>query len=151
MCGMLVWCNRWEQLSSWAPPRTLTTKGANHNRLAALRLEYVYCPLFIIYIYAKNFLKIKDCPIVKLNGWCDHKGHFYMNLNKYFTFTKTNISDAYAKFSLEQQPLPWSQYPHMSSQQHKNMTTSTLTFLSTFWRSPNCMTRVSMGRYPCWL
>ena len=66
---------------------------------------------------------------IKLDDWCEHKGHFYTNINKYFTFTKINNFDVFAKFA----SMMWQTYigvntltPYMSSwqQKQKNMTIS---------------------------
>ena len=40
------------------------------------------------HIYAKNSLIPKECPNVKLNGRCEHKVGFYMNIVNHFTLLK---------------------------------------------------------------
>jgi hypothetical protein len=42
---------------------------------------------------------------MKMNNRCEHKGHVYTSIKKYFTFAKTNIFDVYAKFALKWQTL----------------------------------------------
>ena len=103
--GMIEWSTRWEQLNSWALPQILMPKYAIHYRLATLCLEYANCPIFLTTFVQRIPSKWKECANVRLNGRYEHKGHFYMNIKRCFTFTKTNIIDVHAKFALEWQPL----------------------------------------------
>ena len=57
------------------------------------------------HIYAKNPLNNILCQNIKLNGRCEHKDHFCMNIQKKLTFTKINIFDVHAKFALKWQTL----------------------------------------------
>ena len=70
-------------------------------------------------IYAKNSLKPKDCPTVKLNGQCEHKGHFTWTSNTISLYQNKHVWCLHRVANVN-----WSQHPHMSSQYDKNVTTS---------------------------
>ena len=85
----------WRQLYSWVPPQILVPICTNQNRLATSHLKYVKCPIFLaIYIYAKNFLKTKECPNVNWTVNTNTKGRFYINVINISLFTKINIFDS---------------------------------------------------------
>ena len=101
MSRMLVWSTRWELLNSWASPQVPIPKCANHQRLIAFAFGVCkFAHKFLPHI-CKEIMKVLRVSNVKLNSQCEHKGHFYTNITKYFTFTLINIFDVYASFELK--------------------------------------------------
>lgn len=121
MSGRFVCSTRRERLRNWACPQILMPKCQNHNKLAALHLGFCKVSHISNHIHAKESLKIWECPKYKLNGWCKHKGHFYINIIVISPFTKINI---FAKFCMEVTFIDWSEHPHRSSLHNQNITTS---------------------------
>jgi len=60
-------------------------------------------------------------PNVELNGWCKHKGHFYMNIKKNKSPLPNLTSLMVMQCCIEVVNIFGSQHPHMSSQHNKNM------------------------------
>jgi hypothetical protein len=58
----------------------LSCQCANHNSLATLHLEYVKCPIFLTMYMQRIPKKNREYPNIGLDGSCEHKGYFYMNI-----------------------------------------------------------------------
>lgn len=101
---------------------SLMPKCADQNRLATLHLAYVKCPIHSNHTHAKKFLKIREFPDFKLNGRCEHKDHFNINIKKRSHFPKWTT----LMFMQTLHCIDWSQHSHMSSHLNKNMTTLTI-------------------------
>ena len=147
-----MWSTRWEHLHSWAPPQILVWKCTNHNRLVTMHLEYVNYPMFLInHIYAKNSLRNWEYSNVKMNTWCEHKDLFQKNIKKHFQFYQINIFEVHAKSALKWKLLIGINTLTWAPNTIETWPLPTWTYFYTIYSSTNCMARVSIYRYPCWL
>jgi hypothetical protein len=73
----------WGQKHQMTTSKT-TTRCANQNKLA--NLAFGVCKISYISNYkrAKDCLKMIECPKVRLNGQCEHKGRSYVNIKNIF-------------------------------------------------------------------
>ena len=95
------------QFDSWASPQIIMPKCANHNKLATLHLEYVNCPIFLTTYMQRFFLKLWGCLNIELNSWCEHKGHFYMNIIFKHLWCACKVCIEVATIDWSECPLTW--------------------------------------------
>ena len=107
----------------WAPPQLLMSKYANCFTLAILHLEYVNRPIFLTTCMQRIMWISKSFQFLNQMVIMSRKAILHQH-QKCFTFTKIKDINVPCKFALEWQSFIGVNNPHMSSQHHKNMTTS---------------------------
>jgi hypothetical protein len=129
-----------EQLNNEAPSQILVPEFRNHNGLPTLHLEYASWSHISNHIYARNYLKLDNHPMLNL----DHQYIFHFCQNKHHQCS--------CKVCIWVATIDWSQHPRsheLPTQQ--NMTTSHFDISFRIQVSPNCMAHMSMGKHPCWI
>lgn len=90
---------------------------------------YIYCTLNQWYAWIHvtplsscNSLQIRHSLNAKFDIWCEHKGHFHMNVKKHITLTKIIVFDVHAMFAFKWQLLigvnTWHELPTQQKYDH---------------------------------